>query len=122
ESARFESVLAEYRGAPDVTRARLYLESLRQVFPRVGSVLMVQDGQVPPLPLLNLRDAQPQRAPPQPAAQDAAPRRDATWRRPAAWCLHSWPAPLRLSPGAPRSSSMKPNRASSCSSANPAAI
>jgi len=77
ESARFESVLAEYRGAPDVTRSRLYLETLRQVFPRVGSVLMVQDGQVPPLPLLNLRDAQPQRAPPpQAAAQAATPRRE----------------------------------------------
>jgi modulator of FtsH protease HflK len=59
ESARFESVLAEYRVAPDVTRARLYLESLRQVLPKVGSVLVVQDGQVPPVPLLNLRDAQP---------------------------------------------------------------
>ena len=70
-------MLAEYRGAPDVTRSRLYLETLRQVFPRVGSVLMVQDGQVPPLPLLNLRDAQPQRAPPpQAAAQAATPRRE----------------------------------------------
>lgn len=60
ESARFESVLTEYRSAPDVTRSRLYLETLKQVFPKVGSVLVVQDGQVPPLPLLNLRDAQPQ--------------------------------------------------------------
>jgi membrane protease subunit HflK len=59
ESARFESVLAEYRVAPEVTRARLYLESLRQALPKVGSVLVVQDGQVPPVPLLNLRDAQP---------------------------------------------------------------
>jgi membrane protease subunit HflK len=61
ESARFEAVLAEYRGAPEVTRSRLYLETLRQVIPKAGSVLVVQDGQVPPLPLLNLRDAQPPR-------------------------------------------------------------
>jgi membrane protease subunit HflK len=61
ESARFEAVLAEYRGAPEVTRSRLYLETLRQVIPKAGSVVVVQDGQVPPLPLLNLRDAQPQR-------------------------------------------------------------
>jgi membrane protease subunit HflK len=59
ESARFESVLAEYRVAPEVTRSRLYLETLKQVLPKVGSVLVVQDGQIPPVPLLNLRDAQP---------------------------------------------------------------
>jgi membrane protease subunit HflK len=53
------SVLAEYRGAPEVTRSRLYLETLRQVLPKVGTVMVVQDGQVPPVPLLNLRDAQP---------------------------------------------------------------
>lgn len=63
ETARFNAVLSEYRSVPDVTRSRLYLETLVQVLPRIGSVLVVQEGQVPPLPLLNLRDAQP---PPQP--------------------------------------------------------
>jgi modulator of FtsH protease HflK len=37
----------------------MYLETLDQVLPGIGSVLVVQKGQVPPLPLLNLRDAQP---------------------------------------------------------------
>lgn len=59
ETARFDAVLAEYRNAPEVTRSRLFLEAIREVLPKVGSVLVVQDGQVPPLPLLNLRDAQP---------------------------------------------------------------
>lgn len=59
EADRFNSVLAEYRNATDVTRSRMYLEALRQTLPRVGSVVVVQDGQVPPVPLLNLRDAQP---------------------------------------------------------------
>jgi membrane protease subunit HflK len=58
EAARFNSVLAEYRGVPEVTRARLYLESLSQILPKVGAVVVVQPGQVSPLPLLNLRDAQ----------------------------------------------------------------
>ena len=58
ESARFSAVLAEYQGARAVTRSRLYLEALAQVLPQIGSVLVVQEGQVPPLPLLNLRDAQ----------------------------------------------------------------
>jgi modulator of FtsH protease HflK len=61
ETARFRSILAEYRGAPEVTRSRMYLETLDQVLPNVGSLLVVQKGQVPPLPLLNLRDAQPAR-------------------------------------------------------------
>ncbi len=57
ETARFSAVLAEYRGAPEVTRSRMYLEALHEALPKVGSVLVVQEGQVPPLPLLNLRSA-----------------------------------------------------------------
>jgi len=59
ETARFRSILAEYKVAPEVTRTRMYLEAINEVLPKVGSVLVVQKGQVPPLPLLNLRDAQP---------------------------------------------------------------
>lgn len=58
ESARFDAVLAQYEMAPEVTRSRLYLESLANVLPRVGAVIVVQDGQSRPLPLLSLRDAQ----------------------------------------------------------------
>jgi len=56
--AAFNSVLAEYKRAPEVTRTRLYLEALNKVLPKIGSVVVVQDGQTNPLPLLNLRDAQ----------------------------------------------------------------
>jgi modulator of FtsH protease HflK len=59
ETARFRSILAEYRGAPDVTRSRMYLETIDQVLPKIGAVVVTQKGQMPPLPLLNLRDAQP---------------------------------------------------------------
>ena len=60
----FSAVLAEYKRVPEVTRTRLYLEALGKVLPKIGSVVVVQDGQVNPLPLLNLRDAQksPQKA------------------------------------------------------------
>jgi len=54
ESARFSAVLAEYRQAPEVTRARLYLETLNEVLPTIGQVLVVQDGQIGPLPLLDI--------------------------------------------------------------------
>jgi modulator of FtsH protease HflK len=73
EAQRFSAVLAEYRTAPDVTRTRMYLEALNDALPRIGSVLVVRDGQMPPVPLLNLRDAQPQR----PAAP-AKPKEEAT--------------------------------------------
>ena len=58
ETARFTAVLSEYRSVPEVTRSRLYLETLNEALPKIGSVLVVQDGQMPPLPLLNLPDAQ----------------------------------------------------------------
>jgi len=58
ETARFNAILDEYRNVPEVTRSRLYLETLNQVLPKIGSVVVVQDGNVPPVPLLNLRDAQ----------------------------------------------------------------
>jgi modulator of FtsH protease HflK len=55
ETARFNSVLAEYRDAPAVTRSRLYIETLQEVLPRIGSVVVMKEGQV--LPLLNLDQA-----------------------------------------------------------------
>lgn len=53
EVARFNAVLAEYRDAPEVTRSRLYLETLHEVLPQVGSILVMKEGQQV-LPLLNL--------------------------------------------------------------------
>jgi len=54
ESTRFTAVLSEYNQAPEVTRTRLYLETLNEILPEVGQVLVVQDGQVGPLPLLDV--------------------------------------------------------------------
>ena len=59
ETARFTSVLLEYRNVPEVTRSRLYLETLSEALPRIGSVVVVQDDQIAPLPLLNLPAAKP---------------------------------------------------------------
>lgn len=56
EVARFNAVLAEYRNAPEVTRSRLYIETLRDVLPRIGSVVVMKEGQV--LPLLNMDQGQ----------------------------------------------------------------
>jgi modulator of FtsH protease HflK len=58
ESVRFSAVLTEYRQAPQVTRSRLYLEALSEVLPDIGQVLVVQDGQMGPLPLLEMNGGQ----------------------------------------------------------------
>jgi membrane protease subunit HflK len=54
ESVRFSAVLSEYQQAPTVTRSRLYLETLNEILPNIGQILVVQDGQVGPLPLLDV--------------------------------------------------------------------
>ncbi len=58
EAARFRSILTEYEAAPEVTRRRMYLETLSEVLPQIGSVLVLQEGQSSPLPLLHLREGQ----------------------------------------------------------------
>jgi membrane protease subunit HflK len=71
ESARFRSVHDAYRRAPDVTRRRLYLETMERVMPRMGAKLLLDPaarGIVPLLPLDALRAVTPARpADPQPA-------------------------------------------------------
>lgn len=57
ESIRFSAVLREYREAPEVTRSRLYLETLNTLLPNIGQILVVQDEQMGPLPLLDLNRA-----------------------------------------------------------------
>lgn len=57
ETARFAAVLEQYQSVPEVTRSRLYLETLNEALPRIGSILVVQDDQISPLPLLNLPGA-----------------------------------------------------------------
>ncbi len=80
DSARFTDVLAEYRNAPAVTRSRMYLETLDDALPKIGSVVVVQRGQTAPLPLFNLGEARGARpvdagtsaaAPSAPAAAEA---------------------------------------------------
>src|SRR5262245_38990254 len=53
-AARFRAVAAEYRKAPEVTRKRLYLETMESVLPKVDKVIVEKGatgGVVPYLPL-----------------------------------------------------------------------
>ncbi len=53
EAARFEALYAEYRKAPEVTRKRIYLETVRGILPKVGRKIVVDDDVRGVLPLLN---------------------------------------------------------------------
>ncbi len=52
--ARFINIYDEYRKAPDVTRKRLYLETLNDVLPKTGRKIIVDQQMRGLLPLLNL--------------------------------------------------------------------
>lgn len=54
EVAAFNALLAEYNKAPEVTRRRLYLETMAEVLPKVKNKVVVSDEVKGVLPLLNL--------------------------------------------------------------------
>ena len=54
DAARFLALYAEYSKAKDVTRRRLYLETLKDLFPKLGSKYIIDEEQKNVLPLLNL--------------------------------------------------------------------
>jgi len=54
DASRFKAVYAEYTKAKDVTKRRLYLESLKALLPKLGEKYIVDADQKNLLPLLNL--------------------------------------------------------------------
>jgi membrane protease subunit HflK len=65
EAARFVSVLTEYERAPQVTRERLYLETLERLLARSDKIMLDPDagnGVVPYLPLDQLTQSSTQGA------------------------------------------------------------
>ena len=54
EASRFAAVEAAYRQAPEVTRRRMYLETMQQILPQVGRKVFVAQGTTGVLPLLSL--------------------------------------------------------------------
>ncbi|HRQ88010.1 MAG TPA: FtsH protease activity modulator HflK [Bacteroidia bacterium] len=61
--ARFTALFAEYEKAPEVTRRRLYLETMEEVMPRLGAKIILDEEASQVLPFLPLT----------PAARTAAP-------------------------------------------------
>ena len=54
EASRFAAIEAAYRLAPEVTRQRMYLETMQQILPQVGRKVFVAEGTTGVLPLLSL--------------------------------------------------------------------
>jgi membrane protease subunit HflK len=71
--ARFVNIYDEYRKAPDVTRKRLYLETLNEVLPKTGRKLIVDSTMKGILPLLNLDPAKVDATKIAPAKEEVKP-------------------------------------------------
>ena len=61
--ARFRSLLEQYEKAPEVTRQRLYLETIGQVLPQLGGKVILDADVKQFLPFMNLQQFQPPAAP-----------------------------------------------------------
>ena len=54
DAVRFTAIVEEYEEAPEVTRRRLYLETMQRILPQVGRKLFVDEDTTGVLPLLSL--------------------------------------------------------------------
>jgi len=57
--ARFKALLEQYEKAPEVTRQRLYLETLSEVIPQLGSKIILDASAKQFLPLMNVQQFEP---------------------------------------------------------------
>ncbi len=58
DAARFNAVFIEYTKSPDVTRRRIYIETLQEVLPGLDSKIIVDEESQQILPLMHLNAAQ----------------------------------------------------------------
>jgi modulator of FtsH protease HflK len=58
DASRFAALYTEYSKAKDVTKRRLYLESLKELLPKLGPKYILDENEKNLLPLLNLGKAQ----------------------------------------------------------------
>lgn len=60
ETARFKAIAAEYAKAKEVTRQRMYLETMQEVLPQVQHLYVMDSSGQPVLPFLNLNSSSQQ--------------------------------------------------------------
>jgi membrane protease subunit HflK len=74
QTARFTQVLDEYRKAPDVTRKRIFLETMERVYGGADKIIIDREagqGVVPYLPLNELQSGAQGQGPRRPAVAPA---------------------------------------------------
>ena len=71
EAARFNALYAEYRKAPDITRKRLYLETMNQILSTAGQKVVVDESIEGLVPMLGVESGSAARARQAVAAQQA---------------------------------------------------
>jgi membrane protease subunit HflK len=54
DASRFKALYAEYSKAKDITKRRIYLEKMTELFPKLGKKFIIDSDQKNVLPLLNL--------------------------------------------------------------------
>lgn len=54
EATRFNSMFSEYQKAPEVTKQRIYLETMERILPKLGNKIITDEQGSNVLPLLNL--------------------------------------------------------------------
>ena len=54
DASRFDSIYTEYRKAPEVTRTRIYLETMNKILPEAGRKVILDEDLEGVLPLMNL--------------------------------------------------------------------
>ncbi len=59
DAARFNAVLAEYKKAPEVTRKRLFLETMAEILPTIPNKVILDDKAPQFLPMMGLRQSAP---------------------------------------------------------------
>src|SRR5690606_3617613 len=59
EADRFSSLFSEYQKAPEVTKQRIYLETMEKVLPKMGNKIITDESGGNVLPLLNIDRIKP---------------------------------------------------------------
>jgi len=54
DASRFKAVFAEYLKAPEVTKQRIYIETMREIIPKLGKKIIIDEEASQILPLLQL--------------------------------------------------------------------
>jgi membrane protease subunit HflK len=60
EATAFDKVYEQYKAAPEVTRRRMYYETMEQVLSKVDKTIIEAPGVTPYLPLPQVQKSQPQ--------------------------------------------------------------